>query len=229
MSENPNPTAPANDAPDVPDASAPQQEQPKGFAQEDVNKLVGNARKEARQVAEREVREQLERDYAEKLGLPLEEATAILQRAREAEEARQTDLEKAEKQRKKLETDHQKLRTELDDAYTYIAEMKQEATLRNAFAEAGLKPERVKIALRSADTDLLQVDDEGNVTGAEAVIDALREESPEWFTGARPSSSPDATRRERPVVGVWDMPKDQFEELQARAARGEKVTLPPMR
>ncbi len=218
MSENPNPSAAANDAPDVAEPTPPREE-PRGFAQEDVNKLVGNARKEARQVAEREVREQLERRYAEELGVPLEEAKGILQQAREAEDARKSDLEKAQGKLTKAEQRAETAESRAGDLEVALESLRKEYTLRDALRDAGINGERLPLALKLADLD---------AEVGEAVR-AIQEASPEWFSGPRPSSSPDATRRERPVTGIWDMPKDQFEELQARAARGEKVTLPPMR
>ncbi|MDP9474824.1 MAG: hypothetical protein M3R38_03890 [Actinomycetota bacterium] len=191
----------------------------KAFAQQDVNKLVGNARKEARQVAEREVREQLERRYAEELGVPLEEAKGILQQAREAEEARKSDLEKAQGKLTKAEQRAETAESRAGELEVALESLRKEYALRDALRDAGINGERLPLALKVADLD---------AEVGEAVR-AIQEASPEWFSGPRPSTSPDATRRERPVPGIWDMPKDQFEELQARAARGEKVTLPPMR
>lgn len=145
----------------------------------EAKRILKKEREEAR-VAERK---RVEEEY----GVPAEEAKRIIAEAKKREEAQQSEAERAQKEREKVARERDTAKQELESAYAHIAQMTQENVLRSALVEAGINPKRLKIALRSADMDLLDVDGDGNVSGAEDAIAALKEESPEWFGAAQTS------------------------------------------
>lgn len=169
-----------------------QAQQPMDVLSTEAKRILKKEREEAR-VAERA---RVEEEY----GVPAEEARRIIAEAQAREESQQTEVQKAQKQVQKVEQERNTVKEELDAAYAHIAEISQENALRSALAESGLNPKRVNIAIRSADMAMLDIDGDGNVSGVEDVITALKEESPEWFsdvTDARtkPNRAPDSTRR----------------------------------
>lgn len=52
--------------------------------------------------------------------------------------------------------------------------------LRDSLRNAGINTERLPLALRLADTSLVEVED-SEVKGLEGVVDSLKKDSPEWF------------------------------------------------
>lgn len=197
------------------------------FTRDEVNRVNKRTRLET----EAKTREATERAISEQLGVPIEEAKQFIAERKEAEEARKSELEKAQGKLTKAEAKAQQSDARADGYQSQLASVRKEYALRDALRDAGINSERIALALRVADRDSLEVGDDGTVTGLEDAVTALNDASPEWFTKQplRPRTSPDAALTERPVLGVWDMPDDQFKELQDRASRGERVTLPPMR
>lgn len=154
----------------------------------EAKRILKKEREEAR-IAERT---RVEEEY----GVPAEEARRIIADARQREESQQTEVQKAQKQVQKVEQERNTVKEELESAYAHIAEISQEGALRSALAESGLNPNRLRIAMRSADMSLLDIDGDGNVSGAEDAVTAIREESPEWFSDAQeaqPHRAPDAS------------------------------------
>ena len=84
------------------------------------------------------------------------------------------------------EADRERTAREKAEAKAQAAEDRYTGTLktyalRDALRDAGINPERLKGAMRLADTDALEIDSEGNVSGLEDVIEAVKEEAPEFF------------------------------------------------
>ncbi len=154
----------------------------------EAKRILKKEREEAREAERKRVQEEY--------GVPPEEARRIIAEAKEREESRQTEVQKATRKLETEQTAHQKTKQELEDAYAHIAQMAQENALRGALTEAGVKPARIKAALRLADMDLLEVDGDGNVSGMEDAVSAIRDESPEWFADSEPPQrrAPDASR-----------------------------------
>lgn len=144
------------------------------YTDQDVDKLKGTARTEAR---ERRDRELLEKYNLESL----DELDEIIEAHNEFQESIKTEVEKATGERDAIAKERDTLQSELDEAYETISRVVTESELKAALADAGLNPGRMKAAMRLADTDRIEIDDEGNVTGVKDVVKAIREESPEWF------------------------------------------------
>lgn len=70
-------------------------------------------------------------------------------------------------------------------------------SVRASLLEAGVKPSRVKGALRLINLDEIEIDEDGEVTGLDSQVAALREEWPELFADYEPKPEP-----RRPVRGV---------------------------
>jgi hypothetical protein len=178
---------PENESKDTPDPTPDVR-----YTDKDVDKLKGSARKEGRNSGRTE-REQeiLEATGAESLDSVLEAYNAW--KVLEEESAGETEKER--KAREKVEKERDEVKTELESAYAFIAEMKQEAALQKAFNDAGINPERLSAALRLVDMDALEVDDDGKVTGAEDAVKSIQKSVPELFgydkpAGSRPSPRP---------------------------------------
>lgn len=146
----------------------------------------------------------------------------------QAEEERKreamSDLERVQSEAESIKAERDTYQSELDEAYSRIARMTEEQELRGALSEAGIKPERMKAAMRLVDFDALDVDDDGNITGVKEQVKALRKEASEFFRGSDDVSGPSNPASEPPAasVGIWNMPTEQFEEQMKRISNGER-------
>jgi ribosomal protein L13E len=147
--------------------STPDEQPEYKYTDRDLDKYKGTARKEGREAASREL--------ADQLGVSVDEAKQIISDHRKREEAQKTELDKANERIKELES---KSQTTAEKAAARIKKTELKLALRNE----GINPERLDMAVRLADLDSLEVDDEGNVAGLEDVVKAVSEASPEWFT-----------------------------------------------
>jgi hypothetical protein len=137
--------------------------QERAFTQKDVNKLAGNARKEARTA------------FLIELGVEKpDDLKAIVEAHRTMEEEMSTEADKARKTAEKAEAGRQAA----EERYTNTL---REFALRDALRDSGINPDRLKGAMRLADMSSLEVDKEGNVSGLDEVVEAVKEDSPEWF------------------------------------------------
>lgn len=135
------------------------------YTDRDLDKHKGNARKEARSALLKD------------LGFEKpDDLKAFVEEYRSVQEATKTEADIISEERDKV-------RNELDKAYAYIAQMKEESALRDALTKAGIKAERIPLALKVVDSDALDVDDDGNITGVDDAVSTLKEQSPEWFGG----------------------------------------------
>jgi hypothetical protein len=177
-----------------------QQPEPK-YTDRDLDKYKGDARKEAR------------RALLKDLGFEdAKDLKSFVEQNRQAQQAQKTEAEQKAEALAATEK-------ERDEAYAYIAQMKQEQALTSALSEAGIKRERMKAAMRLVDEDLLDVDDDGNVTGVDDVVTALQNESPEWF-GQAGRTAPDASPRTPPRFDPANMTDAEIQALQDQAMSG---------
>ncbi len=186
----------------APEAAPEEQAPPEAkYTDRDLDKFKGDARREARNALLKE------------LGFERrEDLRSFVEQNRQAQEAQMSEAEK-------VANDLKATRTELEEAYAFIAQMKQEQALTSALSEAGIKRERIKAAMRLVDEDLLDVDDDGNVTGTEDAVRALKEASPEWF-GQAGRTAPDASPRPAPRFDPANMTDAEIEALQQQAMSG---------
>jgi hypothetical protein len=81
------------------------------------------------------------------------------------------------------ETSEQTARREAAEAAQQAADAKYKPiSARAALLEAGVKPGRVKGALKLLDMDEIEIDADGEVAGLESQVEALRQDWPELFT-----------------------------------------------
>lgn len=152
-----------------------QQAEERKFSQSDVNKIMGDVRNDASGT------------ILKSLGYEdLDSLKSDVGSLQEQREAAKSDLDKA---RESANT----LKAENDQLYARIAETEMKSSLRDSLAEAGVKPQRLQAAMRLADLDALDIDDEGKVTGTEEQIAAIQEAAPEFFGNAIPRRAPDLT------------------------------------
>ena len=164
-----------------------------GFTQEDVNKIVGSRAKEARQAA---INDLLEKTGAESI----DDVLAAYTEYSEIQEAVTTEADRAEKAREKAEAKAK----QAEERYTSTL---REYALRDALRDSGINPGRIPQALKIADSQALEIDADGNVSGVEDVVEAVKEASPEWFgttEDRRPVRSPDATRQHAPRNDTYE-------------------------
>jgi hypothetical protein len=180
------------------------QTQEKAFSQKDVDKLVGGRVMEDRNTRAKEA-------GFESYDAMREAAQGFAQQR----EAEMTKLQKAEQAQTKLQG-------ELESARKTIAEIRQEYALRDALRDRGVTSETMADALRLADIDSLDVDDKGNITGVEEVVNSLLEPRP-WLAGAPVHVAPDTTPTPPAPVDFSNMSEEEFAKLQDRALTGEFV------
>lgn len=189
------------------------------YTDKDVDKLKGQARKEARERAEREILERYGFDSFDALGNVVEEHRTV-------QEATATETDRERQAREKAEKNYQDSQTDLETAYARIAQMTEDSALRDAFSASGAKPGQINTLLRLADRDALDVDDDGNLTGVQEQVEALRGSIPELFVDARPAGVGETGSRFDAPSNIWDMPNEEFQKMQQRVAAGERVVPP---
>ena len=169
------------------------------FTQEDMDRVAGDARKDGRSSAEKEL--------LKKFGVEnLEAIESVVQAAREAEEANKTELQKAQEEAARLRSEAEAAKAEAHRALIT-------SSVSLALRDAGINPERAGAALRLVDTSKLAVEGE-NVTGIEDAVKELQAQSPEWF--GQKFSPPNASGPGPGPVNFKDAPADQFEKELAR-------------
>lgn len=147
---------------------------------------AGSFREEGRGSGTTEAR----RAQAEKLGVPVDQLDDELDRLANIRRQQQSEADREREARETAETERDTAAQERDDAYSHLARITQENALRDALSEAGAQPKRLRAALRVADADLLDVDGEGNVSGLEEAVAAVKEQVPEWFGEPAPDNPP---------------------------------------
>lgn len=148
-----------------------EQAQDRTFTQADLKKIAANEKREGKSAAEKAI---LERAGVESL----DDIFSIVEAQKLVEAEMETAADKAEKAKTKAE----ERATAAEERYTNTL---REFALRDSFRDAGINPERLKGAMRLADTSALEVDKDGNVSGLEEVIEAVKTEAPEFFQETR--------------------------------------------
>ena len=142
------------------------------FTQADLKKIAANEKREGKNSA---ISELLEK--AREVNPDIESIDDVLAGYSEyagIQEAVTTEADRANERAERLE----KRAKSAEERYTNTL---REFALRDSLRDAGINPERLKGAMRLADTSALEVDREGNVSGLEEVVEAVREEAPEFF------------------------------------------------
>ena len=181
-----------------------------GLSQEQVNRLVGEARTEGRSSGERSLLESLGVESVEAL-------KATVTAAKEAEAARLTETERLTRER-----DEAKRLAE--QAQARAEETMRLSRLETELLASGVKPERIPAALRLVDLSTVTVT--GNeVTGAKEAAEKLVEQFPEWKGSAAASGSnggvgaADASRGGPGSVGEVDFRTASREEYERELHR----------
>ena len=154
-------------APESADTQVEAQPEARTLTQADVKKIAENEKREGKQSA---IRELLEKTGAESI----DDVIARVQSQMQTESEQETVADKAEKARAKAE----ERAKAAEERYTTTL---REFALRDALRDSGINPDRLKGAMRLADISALEVDGEGNISGLEEVVEAVKEDSPEWF------------------------------------------------
>jgi hypothetical protein len=104
--------------------------------------------------------------------------------------------------RRANETADETARREAAEAAQKAADAKYKPiSARAALLEAGVKPSRVKGALKLLDMDEIEIDADGEVTGLDSQVAGLREEWPELFADTQPEPEKKAEVK-RPARGA---------------------------
>lgn len=181
------------------------------YTDKDVDKFKGDARREGREAAERQV--------AETLGVSIEEAKTIIAERRQSDEQSKSDLEKANARAAAAEQ-------RAEQAETLAETRLVDAEMRTAMLEAGVPPERVKSALRLAGRDAVKVGKEGAVEGIKESVEALKTSDSYLFEAPKPTAQRTAPEVDTPAPEPMDvsaMSKEEFAKVQERVMRGETV------
>jgi len=105
--------------------------------------------------------------------------------------------------RRANETADETARREAAEAAQKAADAKYKPiSARAALLEAGVKPSRVKGALKLLDMDEIEIDADGEVTGLDSQVDSLREEWPELFADVEAERKPEVKRPARGADGA---------------------------
>lgn len=149
----------------------------KKFSQSELDEIAGKSRESGRTKAEK--------DLLESLGVTdLDAAKALLQEAKDAEDAKKTETERLTEERDKATAEAERARNE---AAQYLVA----AELKGAMRDSGINPERIDAAMRLIDTSALAVDGT-TVTGIPEAIEGVKAVSPEWF-GTKRAGAADAS------------------------------------
>lgn len=157
------------------------------YSDRDVDRLKGQARKEARERAQREF-EEARSERLRRWGVESEDdLDAIVEAHNTAKAELETEADREREAKQRAETRLAEAESARDEAYELVATLKEDAALREAFLAADAQPKKLKALLRLADRDNLDVDDAGNLTGvAEEVQRVKAEEAAEFFQPDEP-------------------------------------------
>lgn len=139
-----------------------------------VEQLIADRAKRAESSATSKLLEEL---GVESVG----DAREIIAAYREAEAEVKDEIEHWQDRYEKLEKEHSEATSRLSALEErYQAAIKSHA-LERALLAAGARRDRLAHAVRHADLSGIKLDEEGNASGMEEVVKALKEEIPEWF------------------------------------------------
>lgn len=138
------------------------------FTQDDVTSAATRAAKEA----ERKARQKVQQDIADQLGCTIDEAKAILDKQRQADDANATEVERA----RKAEAD---AKAEAAAAVARANKVAATSTATTALLAAKLNPENLADALK-----LIDVDPDDDAEAAKEKAEALAKRLPALFTPA---------------------------------------------
>jgi hypothetical protein len=178
----------------------PEPSEARQFSQADLKKIAANEKREGKQSAINELLEKTGAESIDDVLAAYSEYSAIADAVESEADRANTKAEKAEAKAKQYQE-------------RYTNTLKTYA-LRDALRDAGINPERIGAALRIADTAVLGVDAEGNVSGVAEVIEAVSDEAPEFFTARTQQqrvSAPLPDGRSGPVGTEASI--EQFNEL----------------
>ena len=139
----------------------------RSFTQADIKKIAANEKREGKQSA---INDLLERTGAESI----DDVLTAFTEYQGIQEARSTEADRANAKAEKLEARAKAA----EERYTSTL---RDFALRDSLRDAGINPERIKGAMRLADASALEVDADGNVSGLDEVVEAVRDEAPEFF------------------------------------------------
>ncbi|WP_273845414.1 hypothetical protein [Rubrobacter calidifluminis] len=125
----------------------------------------------------------MRKSFLENRGVESEdELDEILTAYREAEEEVKDEVERWESRYNELSEKHTELTGRLTDLSSRYERALKSQALQQALLAEGVRPDRVKHAIRHADLSSLEVDENEEVSGIEQAVKSLKEEVPEWFT-----------------------------------------------
>lgn len=119
---------------------------------------------------------------------PSPEEVARMRRAlkRQAAENKRTRAKLTELQKAKSDTKPDDIKAEAKrEAEAAYKPMIIKTAARAAFAEAGIRPERLDRAVKNLELDGLELASDGTVEGLDDQIQDLKDDTPEWFTAPR--------------------------------------------
>jgi hypothetical protein len=131
------------------------------FTQDQVNRFLSKERKKTKR--------SVERDIAEQLGMPIADAKKALE-----------DLAEGRKPEAQAALDRRS--AELDKREVELEKLKLSLTVRERLQEQGVRPERLRRAVKLVELD----DDEPDDDDILAAIDELKQDMPELFAQPKP-------------------------------------------
>ena len=165
----------SGDPPDDPAADDPPKPEGGGrYTDADVDRLKGEARKEARGAAERK--------FLETLGVDsLDDAKSALEAFREKQKAEQTEAERLQAELEEERKARQKAEETASARQEAHNQVLISSAVKEALLNAGARTDRIAAATRHADFTQASVDENGNVSGADKAAEAAKSEVPEFF------------------------------------------------
>lgn len=178
---------------------------PTSFSQEDLDRIMGETRQQARSAATKEL--------ADTLGTTIDEAKAIIARHQEAEKAAMTDAERAAADAREREA---AARTAEAEATRKLVS----ADVTLALVEAGLTSPTVRA--EAAVLVMAKLDLDNDVTSAEvaAAVQAVRDAVPALFADTPKPPSGDTTRGRPPQGPSSTQTAAERGRARARAMQG---------
>lgn len=175
---------------ETPEETAAREEAERKKAEEDAAAAEEEAE---RAEAERKAAEAKEWDGE----VDKEKAERAVRNARAAEKKAKAEADAAKAEAAELrqaqETEQETVKRERDEARVEAEQAKARAdrllidtALRDAAAEAGVAPAKIRRFVRMVEREGLEIDSDGEVTGAEEAVETLLEEYPEFKAAEKP-------------------------------------------
>jgi len=119
------------------------------------------------------------------------EAERLVNEQREIQRQAESEVETAQREKEEAEQEAQRLRDEVDQEREARQRFIRRQAARDELRAQSVRPERLERALGELDLSQIQLDENEDATGADALVTKHKSETPEWYTEVQEAPVPE--------------------------------------